>query len=418
MTPTLLFAIAFTMAVAANLITRVWLARRQVAFVTAHQNAVPADFSDRISLADHRKAADYTQTNLRYSLLVLVIETLLLLVLTFGGLLQAIDSFWLAQLGANSPIQGLALIVSLVCIGWIIDLPFSVYRQFVIEARFGFNKMTPKLFIWDLVRQTLLAAALGLPILYAVLWLMSAMGDLWWLYVWLFWLTLNLLIMFIYPTWIAPLFNKFTPLPEGDLRTRVENLLTRSGFKAAGLFVMDGSKRSSHGNAYFTGFGKAKRIVFFDTLIEKLNPAEIEAVLAHELGHFKKHHIWKRIAVLAVMSLVLLWGLGQIMHQDWFYHGVGVDRASIAMALILFAQVLPVFFFPISPLFAKLSRNHEFEADAYAAQQTNGGDLISALVNLYRDNAATLTTDPLYSAFYDSHPPASLRIARLRGASA
>jgi STE24 endopeptidase len=300
-------------------------------------------------------------------------------------------------------------------IGFIVDLPFALYRTFVIEARFGFNKMIPGLFLADLARQALLAVAIGAPLLLAVLWLMTAMGSHWWLYVWLFWLGFNLLAMLLYPTVIAPLFNKFSPLPDGDLKTRIEALLERCGFKSSGLFVMDGSKRSAHGNAYFTGLGRAKRIVFFDTLIDKLAPAEVAAVLAHELGHFKHRHVWQRIALLAAVSLALLWLLGQVVAAPWFYNGLGVATPSTAMALILFAQVLPVFLFPLTPVASGLSRRHEYEADAYAVRQAGASDLVTALVTLYRDNAATLTPDPIHSLFYDSHPPAALRVARLRG---
>jgi STE24 endopeptidase len=301
-------------------------------------------------------------------------------------------------------------------IGFVVGLPASLYRSFVIEERFGFNKLTWKLWLADLVKGAALTVVVGGPLLYAVLWLMDAMGGNWWLYVWLLWLATNLLILFLYPTVIAPLFNKFTPLEDASLKQRIEALLARCGFSSSGLFVMDGSKRSSHGNAYFTGFGRAKRIVFFDTLLEKLAPQEIEAVLAHELGHFRHKHVVKRIALMGVMSLAFLWLLGQLIDQPWFYEGLGVGGGSTAMGLMLFSMVLPVFLFPLAPLTSALSRRHEYEADAYAAQQTAAADLIAALVKLYRDNAATLTPDPLHSLFHDSHPPASQRIARLHHA--
>ncbi len=415
MTTATLFSLAFLLALAVSVGLRVWLARRQLRHVVAHRERVPFDFAASIPLADHRKAADYTVAKIRHSLVLLAMETLLLLALTLGGLLQWLDQFWSGALAGRGYDQGLALFASVALIGFVVDLPFTLYRLFVIEARFGFNKMTPGLFVADLARQAVLAAAIGAPLLLAVLWLMTAMGNHWWLYVWLFWLGFNLLVMLLYPTLIAPLFNKFSALPEGTLKTRIEDLLNRCGFTSAGLFVMDGSKRSAHGNAYFTGLGRAKRIVFFDTLIDKLSPAEVEAVLAHELGHFKRRHVWKRIALLAVVSLVLLWLLGQVIDQPWFYQGLGVAEPGTAMALILFAQVLPAFLFPLSPVASQLSRRHEYEADAYAARQANAGDLVSALVSLYRDNAATLTPDPIHSLFYDSHPPASLRVARLRG---
>ncbi|HZV54001.1 MAG TPA: M48 family metallopeptidase, partial [Rhodocyclaceae bacterium] len=346
----------------------------------------------------------------------LAVETLLLLALTLGGLLDGLDRFWFDILGERGYGHGLALFASVGVVGFLVDLPFTLYRTFVIEARFGFNKMTWRLAMADFAKQALLAIVIGAPLLLAVLWLMSAMGARWWWYVWLFWLGFNLLVMLLYPTLIAPLFNKFSPLPEGALKTRIEGLLERCTFTTSGLFVMDGSKRSAHGNAYFTGLGRAKRIVFFDTLIQKLTPAEVEAVLAHELGHYKRRHIWKRIGATAAVSLGLLWLLGQVIAEPWFYQGLGVTTASTAMALILFMQVLPAFLFPLTPVASQLSRRHEYEADAYAAQQASAADLVTALVSLYRDNAATLTPDPIHSLFYDSHPPASLRVARLRGA--
>jgi len=297
-----------------------------------------------------------------------------------------------------------------------VDLPLSLYRQFIIEARHGFNRMTLGLFFSDLAKQTLLGAAVGAPVILAVLWLMGAMGNLWWLYVWLFWSAFNLLVMFVYPTWIAPLFNKFSPLEEGEMKRCIEALLTRCGFRSSGLFVMDGSKRSSHGNAYFTGFGNNKRIVFFDTLLNRLAPPEIEAVLAHELGHFRRHHVIKHIALMFAGSLALLWLLGQLIDAPWFYAGLGVpaQNTALALALILFFLVIPVFTFPFTPLTSYLSRRNEFEADAYAAEHASATDLIRALVKLYQDNASTLTPDPLHSLFHDSHPPAAQRIARLQ----
>jgi STE24 endopeptidase len=298
-----------------------------------------------------------------------------------------------------------------------VDLPFAIHRQFVVEARHGFNRMTPALYCADLAKQMLLGVLIGAPVIAAVLWLMEAMGAYWWLYVWAFWCLFNLAIAFIFPTWIAPLFNKFSPLADGEMKTRIESLLTRCGFRSSGLFVMDGSKRSSHGNAYFTGFGRSKRIVFFDTLLERLAPSEAEAVLAHELGHFACRHIVKRIVFMFAGSLVFLWLLGQLIDAPWFYAGLGVDAQNTALALILFVLVVPVFTFPLSPLSSALSRRHEFEADAYAAANASGDDLTRALVKLYEDNAATLTPDPLHSLFYDSHPPAAQRIARLQATS-
>ncbi|MBI4995314.1 MAG: M48 family metallopeptidase [Rhodocyclales bacterium] len=410
-----IFSSVFLLALAVSSGIRVWLALRQYRHVAAHREVVPFEFAASVPLADHRKAADYTQAKIRLALVALAVEIVLLLALTLGGLLQRLDETWFDLLGGRGYGHGLALFASVGVISFCVDLPFSLYRTFVLEARFAFNKMTWRTAMADFFKQAVLAVVIGAPLLLAVLWLMAAMGERWWLYVWLFWLGFNLLVMLIYPTLIAPLFNKFSPLPDGDLKERIGRLLERCGFTASGLFVMDGSKRSAHGNAYFTGLGRAKRIVFFDTLIDKLKPAEVEAVLAHELGHFKRRHIWKRIAVMAAISLGLLWILGQLIAEPWFYQGLGVMTPSTAMALLLFSQALPAFLFPLTPLASLLSRRHEYEADSYAASHANAGDLVTALVSLYRDNAATLTPDPLHSLFYDSHPPASLRIAHLRG---
>ncbi|NWG31953.1 MAG: M48 family metallopeptidase [Rhodocyclaceae bacterium] len=424
---TAVFSAAFLALLALTTALRVWLSLRQMRHVAAHRHAVPAAFAGRISLAEHRKAADYTVAKLRLGLFELAADTLLLLVSTYGGLLAAFDRFWRGFFPDAGLAYGLALFASVGLTGFLVGLPFAVKRIFGIEARFGFNKMTPRLFLADLAKQLVLTVLIGAPLLLFVLWLMEAMGRHWWLYVWLTWLAFNLLVLLLYPTFIAPLFNKFTPLAEGEVKQRIETLLARCGFASSGLFVMDGSKRSAHGNAYFTGFGKSKRIVFFDTLIDKLEPAETEAVLAHELGHYRRHHIAKRIAVMATLSLAVLWLLGQLIDQPWFYAGLNAGEAikvgadgtarNTALALILFSLVLPVFAFPLTPLFSALSRRHEFEADAYAAQQTDGRALISALVTLYRDNAATLTPDPLHSLFYDSHPPAAVRIAHLESLS-
>jgi len=392
---------------------RVWLVLRQRAHVTAHRGAVPVAFADRIPLTDHQKAADYTLAKLRLGLVELAVEVVLLLAFTFGGLLAACNAFWRGVYPDAGLTYGLALFASVGLIGFLVGLPFSLYSTFRLEAAFGFNKTTPWLFVTDLFRQLLLTVVIGGPLLLLVLWLMEAMGPLWWFYVWLAWLGFNLLVLLLYPTLIAPLFNKFAPLAAGEVRTRIEGLLARCGFSSAGLFVMDGSKRSAHGNAYFTGFGASRRIVFFDTLLDKLAPGEVEAVLAHELGHYKRRHIAKRIVVLAALSFVLLALLGQIIDQPWFYEGLKVGAGGTALGLILFALVLPVFTFPLTPLMSWLSRRHEFEADAYAARQASGRELVAALVKLYRDNAATLTPDPLYALFYASHPPASQRIARL-----
>lgn len=409
------FSLVFTLALGLMIALRVWLALRQIRHVQAHRNTVPQQFADRVELAAHQKAADYSTVRTRFGLILLAVETLVLLTYTFGGGLQALHEFWTARL--DGLYYGVALIFSVTLISSLIDLPFSLYTQFVIEERFGFNRMTLKLFCLDLIKQTALGLVIGTPVLLAVLWLMAQMGSLWWLYVWLFWCGFNLLILFVYPTWIAPLFNKFTPLDDAPLKARIEALLARCGFATSGLFVMDGSKRSAHGNAYFTGFGKTKRIVFFDTLLGRLQPAEVEAVLAHELGHFKHRHVIKRIVMIFALSLGFLALLGQLMTVDWFYLGLGVSAQGTALALILFFQVVPVFTFLFTPLMSGLSRRHEFEADRYAAVHASAEALVQALVKLYEDNAATLTPDPVHSLFYDSHPPAALRISRLAASS-
>ena len=393
---------------------RVWLGSRHISHILAARGSVPEQFADRISLHAHQRAADYSVTRTRFGRLALAIEIVVLLAFTLGGGLQALHDFWSPQL--QGVWYGVALIVSVMAISGLIDLPLSLYMQFVIEERFGFNRMTLRLFIVDLIKQLALGLVIGTPVLLAVLWLMAQMGERWWLYVWLFWCAFNLLILFVYPTWIAPLFNSFTPLEDAALKERIEALLSRCGFSSSGLFIMDGSKRSAHGNAYFTGFGRTKRIVFFDTLLGKLQPEEVEAVLAHELGHFHHRHIVKRIILIFGTTLILLFALGQLMQTDWFYTGLGVsgdDAHNMAMALILFFLTVPVFTFLTTPLASLLSRRHEFEADRYAASHASAPDLVKALVKLYEDNAATLTPDPLHSLFYDSHPPAALRIARL-----
>jgi STE24 endopeptidase len=334
-------------------------------------------------------------------------------VLTIGGGLQWIDSIWRDVLPNHDIIRGALVICSALLISSLIDLPFEYYKTFSVDEKFGFNKMTPSMFFSDLAKHSLVGLALGLPILFAALWLMQGAGQYWWLYLWVVWSVFNIIMLAVYPTFIAPLFNKFTPLADESLKTRIEALLTKCGFKSQGLFVMDGSTRSGHGNAYFTGFGSSKRVVFFDTLLSRLNTDEIEAVLAHELGHFKHHHVIKRIALMFFVSFLGLALLGWLMNQAWFYNGLGVTTASNYMALILFLLVSPVFLFLLRPLMASYSRKNEFEADDYAAKHANAKHLVEALVKLYRDNASTLTPDPLHSAFYDSHPPASIRISKL-----
>jgi len=407
------FTFIFVVTLACTSLAKLWLARRHLAHVAAHRAAVPEAFREKIALAGHQKAADYTSAKTRFGMLSVLFDAALLLAFTLGGGIQFVAG--LCSGWFDAPLaQGVATIVAVLLLSSLLEAPFNIYRTFVIEARFGFNKMTFGLYLIDALKGLLLGAALGLPLLFGVLWLMSAMGAYWWLYVWLVWMAFNLLVLFIYPTFIAPLFNKFTPLQDEAMKARIEALLKKCGFTASGLFVMDGSKRSAHGNAYFTGFGKTKRIVFFDTLLERLGGSEVEAVLAHELGHFKRRHVLKRITMTFAMSLGFLWLLGQLMQTAWFYEGLGVTTPSTALALLLFFMTLPVFSFLLQPLLSAYSRRHEYEADAYAARQTDPSDLTNALVKLYQDNAATLTPDPLYSAFYDSHPPAALRIAHLQ----
>jgi len=410
------FTLAFLAATGLTTALQVWLARRHVAHILAHKACVPAVFSDKIGLAAHQKAADYTVAKTRLSFVQITVEVIVLLAFTLGGGIEQLARAWHGVF--QSPLlEGTALILSTLVLMGALDIPLSLYRTFRLEARFGFNKMTPELFALDLLKQAGLALALGIPLVLGVLWLMGAMGEYWWLYVWLAWMAFNLLIIAVYPSFIAPLFNKFLPLEDAQLKARVEALLEKCGFHTSGLFVMDGSKRSSHGNAYFSGFGKTKRIVFFDTLLKNLSGDEIEAVLAHELGHFKRRHIIKRMAWLFAGSLVGLWLLATLMQADWFYAGLGVATHTTATALLLFVLVSPVFTFLLHPLLARLSRQHEFEADQYAAQTASATALIRALVKLYADNASTLTPDPIHSAFYDSHPPAGIRIARLQTAA-
>jgi STE24 endopeptidase len=412
----LLLTLSFVVFLLAMVGLKYWLAFRQIRHVTANANAVPAQFADRVSLDAHRRAAAYTVERTRLGLFETAAGALVLVAATLLGGLDWIVAR-LAGLGTGDfVLQMLVVTVVLLAIS-ALDLPFSWYRQFRIEQKFGFNRMTLGLWIADLAKSLVLTALLGLPLLAAVLWLMGSAGDLWWLHAWLLWVAFNALVLVLYPTLIAPLFNKFEPLKDGRLAERITALLARTGFSSKGVFVMDGSRRSAHGNAYFTGLGRAKRIVFFDTLVERLQPSEIEAVLAHELGHFKLKHIAKRLAFSFVASLAFLALLGWLITQPWFYTGLGVTPSltgsNHGVALVLFALVLPVFTFVFAPIASLLSRRHEFEADAFAARHASAGDLVSALVKLYQDNASTLTPDPLHSAFYDSHPPASIRIQRL-----
>ena len=417
----LAFSVLFVVFFVLTLGLRFWLANRQIRHVLRNRGAVPAEFASRVPLETHRKAADYTVAKTRFGIVALLWGGLVLIGFTLLGGLQAISSALLAVAGPGM-LHQILLVIAFAAISGVLDLPFDYYRQFVLEARFGFNKMTPGLWIADMVKGTLVGAVVGLPLIWVVLKLMETTGALWWFWAWCVWSGFQLLMMVLYPTLIAPLFNKFTPLEDAGLKSRIEGLMARVGFASKGLFVMDGSRRSAHGNAYFSGFGAAKRIVFFDTLIERLAPQEIEAVLAHELGHFKLRHIVKRIVVMFALSLGFLALLGYLKEQSWFYTGLGVTpmlgAPNDAMALLLFMLVLPIFTFVLGPLSAITSRKHEFEADAFAAKHSNAGDLVSALVKMYEDNASTLTPDPLHSAFYDSHPPASVRIAHLHAAAA
>ena len=393
-----------------------WLAFRQIRHVSAHSNAVPRQFADRVSLDAHRRAAAYTVEKTRLGLFETAIGALLLVGMTLLGGLDWIVA-QLAGVGSSDFVLQMLIVAVVLLLASLLDLPFAWYRQFRIEQKYGFNRMTLGLWIADLGKSLVLTALLGLPLLAAVLWLMHGAGELWWFYAWLLWVGFNALVLVLYPTLIAPLFNKFEPLKDGNLAARIAALLDRTGFSSKGVFVMDGSRRSAHGNAYFTGLGRAKRIVFFDTLVERLQPSEIEAVLAHELGHFKLKHIAKRLVYTFLASLAFLALLGWLIAQSWFYTGLGVTPSltgsNHGVALVLFALVLPVFTFVFAPIVSLLSRRHEFEADAFAARHASAGDLVNALVKLYQDNASTLTPDPLHSAFYDSHPPASIRIERL-----
>ncbi len=408
------FSVAFLAALAVTTALKLWLAMRQLNHVHVHRTQVPAAFADRISSESHHKAAGYTCAKTRLGMLETLLGTAIVLVFTFGGGLQVLSDAWAGVLAFGGYGHGIALIVSVTLIASLLEMPASLYRTFVIEERFGFNRITPALYAVDAAKQLLIGVALGIPLLFLVLWLMSVMGSLWWLWVWCAWVGFNLLVIAIYPSLIAPLFNKFTPLEDEQLRIRIGNLLAKCGFRARGLFVMDSSRRSSHGNAYFTGFGRARRIVLFDTLIARLSPAGIEAVLAHELGHFRHRHVWKRMALLFSGTFALLALLGWLIDANWFFAGLNVHSQSTAMALILFLMAVPVFTFPLQPLSSMYSRMQEYEADSFAAKHTAPKELVQALINLYQDNAATLTPDPLHSAFYDSHPPAIERVARLR----
>jgi len=409
------FTWIFLVALAVSVGVRLWLAHRQMDSVRRHRDRVPPEFADVIPRDAHQKAADYTVARTGVSRLDVVLEALVLLGWTLGGGLAWVDAAW-RSLEWPPVATGVGVLITIASVGALIDLPFRIWRTFVVEQRFGFNRTTPATFAGDQFKGAALMLLLGAPLAVVILWLMHAAGSGWWLYAWAVWLGFNLVMVWAWPAFIAPIFNRFTPLEDESLRHRIDALLERCGFSSNGVFVIDGSRRSAHGNAYFSGFGRNKRIVFFDTLLDQLQPEEIEAVLAHELGHFKRRHIAKSVAVMAVASLAGLGLLAWLMEQGWFYSALGVATPSIHAALALFMLVLPVFTFFLQPLFARLSRRHEFEADAFAANQCPAERLISALVSLYRENANTLTPDRLWSAFYDSHPPASERIAHLRRA--
>ena len=409
----------FSAALVLGLLLKLYLSSRQIRHVSRHRDTVPPAFAATISLASHQKAADYTLTKARFGLLELAFGSALLLGWTLLGgldsLNQALANSALAQWGPLA--TQMALVAGFGLISGALDLPFTLYSTFRIEERFGFNKMSLQLWLADLLKSTLVGMVIGLPIVALILWLMDSAGPLWWLWAWAAWMGFNLLVLVLYPTVIAPIFNKFKPLEDDSLKARVTALMQRCGFAAKGLYVMDGSKRSAHANAYFTGFGAAKRVVFYDTLLKQLSPAEVDAVLAHELGHFKHKHIIQRIVMLFAMSLAGFALIGYLSQQLWFYTGLGVrpnlGAPNDALALLLFMLAVPLFSFFISPLMAQLSRQHEFQADAYAALQTDGRDLASALLKLYQDNASTLTPDPVFVKFYYSHPPASERLARM-----
>jgi len=406
------FTLIFILAVIATIGTQLWLSIRQSKHVAEHRPAVPSEFAESITLEEHQKAADYTQAKGGFGRIELIISTVLLLVWTLGGGLAWLDGLW-NEAGLSELYKGTAVIISFMLVSSLIDIPASLYRAFVIEEKFGFNKLTIKTFLVDLFKGALLSIVIGVPLIMLILWLMNTAGSLWWVYAWLAITAFSIIMMWAYPKFIAPIFNKFTPLESGEVLDRITTL-ERNGFNADGVFMMDGSKRSSHGNAYFTGFGKTKRIVFFDTLLKQLTPTQIEAVLAHELGHFKHKHVQKGMLVSMTMTLVGFAVLAYLMNQQWFYTQLGVDNQTTHMALLLFMLVSPVFTFFIGPIMSWWSRRHEFEADAFAAKESSAEELISALVGLYKKNAGTLTPDPVYSAFYDSHPPASIRIAHLR----
>ncbi len=411
-----LFSSLFVIMVTVHLLLELWLSARQVRSVVHNRPTVPGHFVDVLTLEAHQKAADYTTARQRQGQIELLYGTVLLLGWTLGGGLEWLDQLWRAS-GVEPLYLGVGFILSLMVLGSVLETPFSLYKTFVLEAKFGFNRTTLTTYLNDLGKQFLLLLLIGAPFIGVILWLMGMASPLWWLQVWGVWMGFTLLMIWAWPTFLAPLFNEFKPLENAQLATRIEDLLQQAGFDCDGIFVMDGSKRSGHGNAYFTGLGKKRRIVFFDTLLETLSEEEILAVLAHELGHFHHNHIKKRLLLGAVTTLASLAILGYLIEQPWFYQGLGMSTPSHHAALVLFLTASAPFTFWIQPMMAAYSRKHEFEADAFAAQHTNANELISALVTLYRENASTVTPDPLYSAYHDSHPPAPVRIAHLTAQS-
>lgn len=414
-----MLTILFVVLLLAMLGVRIWLSTRQIRHVLAHRDIVPKEFSEKIGLPSHQRAADYTVAKVRLKMLEMLFDAAVLIGLTLMGGLQYIDTLT-SSVTSHALLRQVLLVMSVFMLLGVLGIPFALYRQFKLEAHFGFNRMTLKMFVSDTIKEAILGALLGVPLIAAVLWLMAEAGTLWWLWAWALWTGFSLLVAFIFPTWIAPLFNKFTPLDDAALAQSIQELANRCGFTLSGLFVMDGSKRSAHGNAYFTGFGRARRIVFFDTLLARLTPNEIIAVLAHELGHFKHRHILKRMITMFVGSLIFFALLGWLATQSWFYTDLGVipqmGTRNDAMALLLFFLVVPIFTFGLTPIRSWLSRRDEFEADRFARDQSSADELINALVKLMDDNASTLTPDPVHSAFYDSHPPAAIRIRHLSAA--
>ncbi|MFU8789353.1 MAG: M48 family metallopeptidase [Methylobacter sp.] len=406
------FTVVFLIVLTLSFSVQFWLAKRHAAYVAKHRDAVPDAFKNTVSLDAHQKAADYTLEKAKLGNIDSIISLVLLLLLTIGGGINGAFEFWTATV--QSPLMaGLAAVASVFLVMTLAEIPTSVYQTFVIEEKYGFNKSTPEQFIKDQLLQLVLVAAIGLPLLALILWVMDSIGSLWWLWAWAILIGFSLLMSWLYPTVIAPLFNKFTPMEEGSLKDRIQSLLARCGFSSQGIFIMDGSKRSGHGNAYFTGLGNNKRIVFFDTLINSLDDEELEAILAHELGHFKCKHTIKMLIANAVMTLVSFAVLGWLIGEQWFYNGLGVAQPSHAAALLLFMLVSSAFTFFIQPAIAYFQRKFEFEADNFASNHAKAEKLISSLVKLYEENASTLTPDPLYSAFHYSHPPAAIRIANL-----